>query len=108
MFKSEVYYGNIPVGEVEVWPKGQTDLAWAREIRVDRLSPPSERCPPLAVLHAVAAAARCFVMESSTTTTTDGHEPPLIAMHTACLRNNKVYTSIIPDNKKERANRANE
>jgi len=91
MIKSVVYYGNIPVGEAELWPKGLTDLSWARAIRVDRLSPPSERCPPLAVLHAVAAGARCLVMESSPTSTADEPPPPLVAMHAACLRDNKVY-----------------
>ncbi|KAK3144174.1 hypothetical protein QOZ80_4AG0309690 [Eleusine coracana subsp. coracana] len=90
MIKSEVYYGNIPIGEVDVWPKGETDLAWVREIRVDRLSPPSERCPPLAVFHAVAAASRCLVMESSSTATSDEPPPPLVAMHTACLRDKKI------------------
>ncbi|TVU15110.1 hypothetical protein EJB05_38612 [Eragrostis curvula] len=96
MFKSEVYYGNIPIGEVDVWPKGETDLAWAREIRVDRLSPPSERCPPLAVLHAVAPAARCLVMESrhTPTATADEPPPPLVAMHAACIRDNK--TAVFP------------
>ncbi|KAG2573527.1 hypothetical protein PVAP13_7KG258800 [Panicum virgatum] len=94
MIKSVVYYGNIPVGEAELWPKGLTDLSWARAIRVDRLSPPSERCPPLAVLHAVAAGARCLVMESSPTSTADEPPPPLVAMHTACLRDNK--TAVFP------------
>ncbi|GJN26951.1 hypothetical protein PR202_gb14920 [Eleusine coracana subsp. coracana] len=94
MIKSEVYYGNIPIGEVDVWPKGETDLAWVREIRVDRLSPPSERCPPLTVFHAVAVASRCLVMESSSTATSDEPPPPLVAMHTACLRDKK--TAVFP------------
>ena len=97
MIKSLVYYGNTPVGEVEVWPKGQTDLAWAREIRVDRLSPASERCPPLAVLHVVAAGARCLVMESKSTATAHEPPPPLVTMHTTCLKDNKVYIRIILD-----------
>ncbi|KAL6651088.1 hypothetical protein ACP70R_010013 [Stipagrostis hirtigluma subsp. patula] len=91
MIKSVVYHGNTST-EVEVWPKGETDLAWAREIRVDRLSPPSERCPPLAVLHAVAAGGRCLVMESKPTATAD--EPPLVTMHLTCLRENK--TAVFP------------
>ncbi|OQU82010.1 RNA polymerase II C-terminal domain phosphatase-like 1 isoform X2 [Sorghum bicolor] len=94
MIKSLVYYGNTPVGEVEVWPKGQTDLAWAREIRVDRLSPASERCPPLAVLHVVAAGARCLVMESKSTATAHEPPPPLVTMHTTCLKDNK--TAVFP------------
>ncbi|KAL6911881.1 hypothetical protein ACP4OV_000686 [Aristida adscensionis] len=100
MFKSMVYYGNTSIGEVEVWPKGEASLgvaaaAWAREIRVDRLSPPSERCPPLAVMHTVAVGARCLVMESRPPSAGDvAPPPPLVAMHAACLRDNK--TAVVP------------
>ncbi|EMS45792.1 RNA polymerase II C-terminal domain phosphatase-like 1 [Triticum urartu] len=92
-----VYYGNTSIGEVEVWPKGDTNLgaaAWAREIRVDRLSPPSERCLPLAVMHTVAVGARCLVMESRPPKAADEPPPPLVAMHAACLRDNK--TAVVP------------
>uniref|UniRef100_A0A453CGC8 Uncharacterized protein n=1 Tax=Aegilops tauschii subsp. strangulata TaxID=200361 RepID=A0A453CGC8_AEGTS len=95
MIKSMVYFGHISIGEVELWPKGETNVAaapWVREIRVDRLSPPSERCLPLAVLHTVSSGALCFVMESRPSPATADDEPPssLVAMHTACLRDNKV------------------
>jgi RNA polymerase II C-terminal domain phosphatase-like 1/2 len=97
MFKSMVYYGNTSIGEVEVWPKGEASAGlavpvWAREIRVDRLSPPSERCPPLAVMHTVAVGTRCLVMESRPPAAADVAPPPLVAMHAACLRDNKVST----------------
>ncbi|KAM0826058.1 hypothetical protein ACQ4PT_069137 [Festuca glaucescens] len=97
MIKSVVYYGNTSIGEVEVWPKGDTNLglaAWAREIRVDRLSPPSERCLPLAVMHTVAVGARCLVMEFRPPKAADEPPPPLVAMHAACLRDNK--TAVVP------------
>lgn len=97
MIKSMVYYGNTSIGEVEVWPKGDTNLgvaAWAREIRVDRLSPPSDRCLPLAVMHTVALGARCLVMESRPPKAADEPPPPLVAMHAACLRDNK--TAVVP------------
>ncbi|PNT69120.1 RNA polymerase II C-terminal domain phosphatase-like 1 isoform X2 [Brachypodium distachyon] len=93
MIKSMVYYGNTSIGEVELWPKGETNLgaaSWAREIRVDRLSPPSERCVPLVVLHTVAVGARCLVMESRPLKAADEPPPPLVAMHAACLRDNKT------------------
>ncbi|AQK53888.1 RNA polymerase II C-terminal domain phosphatase-like 1 [Zea mays] len=98
MFKSMVYYVNTSIGEVEVWPKGEasaglTMAAWAREIRVERISPPSERCPPLAVMHTVAVGARCLVMESRPPVVADV-VPPLVVMHTACLRENK--TAVVP------------
>jgi RNA polymerase II C-terminal domain phosphatase-like 1/2 len=94
MIKSMVYYGNTSIGEVEVRPKGDTNsgvAAWAREIRVDRLSPPSDRCLPLAVMHTVALGARCLVMESRPPKADHEPPPPLVAMHAACLRDNKVY-----------------
>ncbi|CAN6232613.1 unnamed protein product [Urochloa humidicola] len=99
MFKSMVYYGNTSIGEVEVCPKGEASAglavaAWAREIRVDRLSPPSERCPPLAVMHTVAVGARCLIMESRPSVATDAAPLPLVAMHAACLRDNK--TAVVP------------
>ncbi|KAF7017367.1 hypothetical protein CFC21_030820 [Triticum aestivum] len=99
MIKSMVYFGHISIGEVELWPKGETNVAaapWVREIRVDRLSPPSERCLPLAVLHTVSSGALCFVMESRPSPATADDEPPssLVAMHTACLRDNK--TAVFP------------
>ncbi|WVZ74470.1 hypothetical protein U9M48_022649 [Paspalum notatum var. saurae] len=99
MFKSMVYYGNTSIGEVEVLPKGEASAglavaAWARDIRVDRLSPPSERCPPLAVMHTVAVGARCLVMESRPPATADVAPLPLVSMHAACLRDNK--TAVVP------------
>ncbi|KAF7002624.1 hypothetical protein CFC21_018088 [Triticum aestivum] len=99
MIKSMVYFGHISIGEVELSPKGETNVAaapWVREIRVDRLSPPSERCLPLAVLHTVSSGALCFVMESRPSPATADNEPPssLVAMHTACLRDNK--TAVFP------------
>ncbi|KAG8037932.1 hypothetical protein GUJ93_ZPchr0024g29090 [Zizania palustris] len=97
MIKSMVFYGNTSIGEVEVWPRGETSLsaaAWAREIRVDRLSPPSERCPPLAVMHTVAVGARCLVMESRPPKTADELPQSLVAMHAACIRENK--TAVVP------------
>ncbi|CAM0903666.1 unnamed protein product [Alopecurus aequalis] len=99
MIKSVIYFGHISIGEVELWPKGETNLAgapWVREIRVDRLSPPSERCPPLAVLQTVSVSGRCLVMESRPAVTAPTDEPPspLVSMHTACLRDNK--TAVFP------------
>uniref|UniRef100_A0ACD5USP8 Uncharacterized protein n=1 Tax=Avena sativa TaxID=4498 RepID=A0ACD5USP8_AVESA len=98
MIKAVVYFGHISIGEVELWPKGEMNLAgappWVREIRVDRLSPPSERCPPLAILQTVSSSGRCLVMESRPTATADEPPSPLVSMHTACLRDNK--TAVFP------------
>ncbi|KAL5208667.1 hypothetical protein ABZP36_033102 [Zizania latifolia] len=97
MIKSMVFYGNTSIGEVEVWPRGEMSLsaaAWAREIRVDRLSPPSERCQPFAVMHTVAVGARYLVMESRPPKAADEPPQPIVDMHSACLRENK--TAVVP------------
>ncbi|KAG8060118.1 hypothetical protein GUJ93_ZPchr0002g24983 [Zizania palustris] len=97
MIKSMVFYGNTSIGEVEVWPRGEMSLsaaAWAREIRVDRLSPPGERCQPFAVMHTVAVGARCLVMESRPPKAADEPPQPIVDMHSACLRENK--TAVVP------------
>ncbi|XP_078166644.1 C-terminal domain phosphatase-like 1 isoform X1 [Carex rostrata] len=88
MFKSLVYIANSPVGEVEVYPKNTNLITPVREIRISHLTPQSERCPPLAVLHTVGSGGVCFLMECK------DESAPLFSMHTACLRDNK--TAVIP------------
>ncbi|KAK3005389.1 hypothetical protein RJ639_016793, partial [Escallonia herrerae] len=68
MYKSVVYQGDKLLGEVDVYPQnvvGYGGVLNAREIRVSRFSAPSERCPPLAVLHTITPTGVCFKMESS-------------------------------------------
>lgn len=67
-----------------------------REIRVSRFSPPSERCPPLAVLLTVNSAGICFKLES----TGKNVDSPLSAMHATCLRQNKVLPPNSTENSK--------
>jgi RNA polymerase II C-terminal domain phosphatase-like 1/2 len=42
-------------------------------------------------MHTVALGARCLVMESRPPKADHEPPPPLVAMHAACLRDNKVY-----------------
>lgn len=55
MYKSVVYEGDKLLGEVEVYPKNQNGGSFflEKEIRISHFSQPSERCPPLAVLHTI-------------------------------------------------------
>lgn len=62
-----------------------------REIRVSHYSPPSERCPPLAVIHSVNSAGICFKLESSAKNV----ESPLSVMHASCLRQNKTAVASV-------------
>ncbi|KAL5996411.1 hypothetical protein ACLOJK_026489 [Asimina triloba] len=93
MFKSVVYHGNSLLGEVDIYPNNPNiDLPPNKEIRISHFSPPSERCPPLAVLHTIAAGGgACLKMEQSKPWSQPPEEsPPLFSLHTACLRENKV------------------
>ncbi|KZV57582.1 RNA polymerase II C-terminal domain phosphatase-like 1 [Dorcoceras hygrometricum] len=82
-----VYEGDRVLGEVELYP--QNGIVFGdefREIRISHYSQPSERCPPLAVLHTVSATGICFKLESSL----KPQESPLSVLHATCLRDNKT------------------
>ncbi|WOL09845.1 RNA polymerase II C-terminal domain phosphatase-like 1 [Canna indica] len=91
MLKSAVYYDNSFLGEVEIYPQNSNSSSWIREMRISHLSPPSERCPPLAVLHTVAAGGVCFKMESKSLPSNDS---PLLSLHATLATENK--TAVIP------------
>ncbi|XP_058084156.1 RNA polymerase II C-terminal domain phosphatase-like 1 isoform X2 [Magnolia sinica] len=92
MFKSAFYHGNSLLGEVEIYPKNPNIDIPNKEIRISHFSPPSERCPPLAVLHTIAAGGACFKMEQSKPPLSEQSEEssPFFSLHTACLRENKT------------------
>ncbi|KAK2436791.1 RNA polymerase II C-terminal domain phosphatase [Trifolium repens] len=60
-----------------------------KEIRITHFSQPSERCPPLAVLHSVTSCGVCFKMESKTQ-----QQNQLFQLHSLCIRDNK--TAVMP------------
>lgn len=91
-----VIEGERVLGEVEVYnDDDQNGVVWEREIRISHYSQPSERCPPLAVLHTITSSSAsplsgfCFKMELK-----DKCQPsqnsPLSLLHSTCLRENKV------------------
>lgn len=89
MYKSVVYEGDKPqpLGEVEVYPQNHHNMRYT-EIRISHLSPPSERCPPLAVLHTITSQgnAICFKMDSKSLF----QDSPLNLLHSSCLTQNKT------------------
>ncbi|XP_056171808.1 RNA polymerase II C-terminal domain phosphatase-like 1 isoform X2 [Syzygium oleosum] len=115
MYKSVVYHGEELLGEVEVYLQqlSRDDGGGGEEeescyqsrkekarmvedvvkerVRVDHLSQPSERCPPLAVLHTVASCGICFKMESQSSLSPDS---PLSLLHSSCTRDSK--TAVMP------------
>lgn len=98
MYKSmemvKVYEGETLLGEVELYP--QNGVVWGeKEIRVSHYSQPSERCPPLAVLHTITSSSSSsglsFKLESKSPKTQTQDYSPLNVLHSTCLRENKVY-----------------
>ncbi|XP_020100231.1 RNA polymerase II C-terminal domain phosphatase-like 2 [Ananas comosus] len=64
---SKVFHGGNFLGEAEVYPaKDQGFTFPSNEIRINYLSPPSERCPPLSVLQTISPfSVRCKVLAKS-------------------------------------------
>ncbi|XP_031120325.1 RNA polymerase II C-terminal domain phosphatase-like 1 [Ipomoea triloba] len=96
MYKSmemvRVYEGETLLGEVELYP--QNGVVWGgKEIRVSHYSQPSERCPPLAVLHTITSSSPSglsFKLESKSPKTQTQDYSPLYVLHSTCLRENKT------------------
>ncbi|RDX74767.1 RNA polymerase II C-terminal domain phosphatase-like 1, partial [Mucuna pruriens] len=90
MYKSVVYQGEVVLGEVEIYPEENNYKNFhVKEIRISHFSQPSERCPPLAVLHTVTSCGVCFKMESKTQ-----QQDGLFHLHSLCVRENK--TAVMP------------
>ncbi|XP_030543494.1 RNA polymerase II C-terminal domain phosphatase-like 1 isoform X2 [Rhodamnia argentea] len=111
MYKSVVFHGEELLGEVEIYLQqlnrdgGEEESCYQsrkekakmvenvvkERVRIDHLSLPSERCPPLAVLHTVAASGICFKMESKSSLSRDS---ALSLLHSSCTRDSK--TAVMP------------
>lgn len=91
MYKAVVYQGEELLGEVEIYPvennNNNNTMIEVKEIRISHYSQPSERCPPLAVLHTVTSSGMCFKMESKSSQSQDS---PLYLLHSSCFKENKV------------------
>ncbi|WCJ26998.1 C-terminal domain phosphatase-like 1 [Euphorbia peplus] len=104
MYKSAaVYKGEEFLGQVEIYLQDdeQQDgenrndnlqkILAGGEIRISHFSPPSERCPPLAVLHTVTCGF-CCKMESKNSVAVD---TPLHVLHSSCIRENKTAVVLV-------------
>ncbi|KAL1365121.1 hypothetical protein AAHE18_03G265800 [Arachis hypogaea] len=98
MYKSVVYKGDVVLGEVDLYPEENNNNYLkhknidVREIRITHFSQPSERCPPLAVLHTVTSCGVCFKMESKNLQTQQ--QDALSHLHSLCIKENK--TAVMP------------
>ncbi|KAL3576129.1 hypothetical protein D5086_021412 [Populus alba] len=104
MYKSVVYKGEELLGEVEIYAQEQQQEEENKRksvideivkgIRISHFSQPSERCPPLAVLHTITSIGVCFKMEESTasssTKISSQQESPLRLLHSSCIQENKT------------------
>uniref|UniRef100_A0A5B6ZK95 protein-serine/threonine phosphatase n=1 Tax=Davidia involucrata TaxID=16924 RepID=A0A5B6ZK95_DAVIN len=98
MYKSVLYEGDNLLGEVEIYPQNQNqnqngvvvDMSY-KEIRISHFSQPSERCPPLAVLHTITSSGVCFKMESKS----QSPDSLLYLLHSSCLRENKTAVMLL-------------
>nr|DAD22946.1 TPA_asm: hypothetical protein HUJ06_024409 [Nelumbo nucifera] len=95
MLNSVIYQGNSLLGEVEIYPQNQKIDMTNKEIRISHFSLPSERCPPLAVLHTIAPSGVCLKVKSKS----ESGDSPLFSLHSSCLRENK--TAVMPLGKEE-------
>ncbi|KAI3456311.1 hypothetical protein Pfo_012974 [Paulownia fortunei] len=87
-----VYEGERVLGEVEFHPQDGVVLGEElKEIRISHYSAPSERCPPLAVLHTINSTGICFKLES----TAKNQDSPLSLLHASCLRDNKTAAASV-------------
>eukprot|EP01018_Ginkgo_biloba_P007815 Gb_14579 [translate_table: standard] len=92
MFNSTLYHGDTCMGEVNVCPLSEDYNmmgAFKQEIRISHLSPPSERCPPLAVLHTITSGGVFFKMELKDQQP-QSDQSHLKHLYTTCLREAKT------------------
>ncbi|KAL5806939.1 hypothetical protein ACOSQ3_029823 [Xanthoceras sorbifolium] len=87
-YKSVVYHGDVYLGEVDVSPVGDQNIQFPNnEIRIHQLSPATERCFPLSVLHTIASfSLRCKLEPSAPVS----QSSPLVILHANCFFENKT------------------
>lgn len=98
MYKSIVYEGDKPLGEVEVYTQNK-DFYYQNQnaeiLRISHYSQPSERCSPLAVLYTITATATsssdglCLKME------TKSQSKELYLLHSSCIRDKKTAVILL-------------
>lgn len=95
-FNSTIYHGDTRLGEVNICPQYEDSnlLNAVKEvIKISHLSPPSERCPPLAVLHTITSSP-VFIKVEFNEQQPQSEQSPLKQLYNTCLKEAK--TSIIP------------
>ncbi|XP_044494702.1 RNA polymerase II C-terminal domain phosphatase-like 2 [Mangifera indica] len=93
-YKSVVYHGDICLGELDTIPVSDKILQFPNnEIRIHHLSPGSERCIPLSILHTISSSSLRCKLESSSPV----EQPNLINLHAACYYELKTAVVVFGD-----------
>ncbi|GMI81049.1 carboxyl-terminal domain (ctd) phosphatase-like 2, ECERIFERUM11 [Hibiscus trionum] len=93
-FKSLVYHGDFFLGELNTVPVPDSNFQFpSNEIRIHHISPTSERCIPLSVLHTISSfPVRCKLESSSPV-----EQPNLIHLHASCFYEFKTAVVLVGD-----------
>ncbi|XP_050945279.1 RNA polymerase II C-terminal domain phosphatase-like 2 isoform X2 [Cucumis melo] len=93
-FKSVVFHGDVRLGELDAIPATDQNFQFPNnEIRIHRISPPSERCPPLSVLQTISSfSLRCKLQSSLPV-----EQPHLIQLHYSCFHELKTAIVLVGD-----------
>ncbi|KAI4364152.1 hypothetical protein MLD38_020282 [Melastoma candidum] len=93
--KATVYHGEICLGELEAVPVEGQDFRFPNdEIRIQRVSAQSERCPPISVLQTISSFSVVCKLQSP-----DDAKPPLthlINLHATCFHEGRTAISVLP------------
>ncbi|XP_023544415.1 RNA polymerase II C-terminal domain phosphatase-like 2 isoform X2 [Cucurbita pepo subsp. pepo] len=93
-FKSVVFHGDVRLGELDAIPATDQNFQFPNnEIRIHRISPPSERCPPLSVLQTISS----FSLRSKLQSSLPVEQPHLIQLHYSCFHELKTAIVLIGD-----------
>ncbi|XWS67221.1 hypothetical protein CRYUN_Cryun05aG0269200 [Craigia yunnanensis] len=93
-FKSVVYHGNVCLGELDTVPVSDTNFQFPNnEIRIHHISPTSERCIPLSVLHTISS----FPVRCKLECFSPVQQPHLIHLHASCFYEFKTAVVLVGD-----------
>lgn len=91
--KPTVYHGNYCLGEVEILSTSDQTFRFPNnnEIRINHISPTSERCPPLAILQTISP----FRVRCKLNSTPTSKHPHLLTLYYSCLHELKTAVVLL-------------
>ncbi|XP_006481010.1 RNA polymerase II C-terminal domain phosphatase-like 2 isoform X3 [Citrus sinensis] len=93
-YKNIVYHGDVCLGELDTILVSDENFQFPNnEIRIRHISPSSERCIPLSILHTISSFSLRCKLESSAPV----EQPHLINLHASCFYEFKTAVVVIGD-----------